>query len=620
MEINEQTRANNESGVEMKKRCLQAALFALLGWLAATPAAAWWNDDWGSRKRITVDTSATGIDLAQPLTDFPVLLRLHSGNFGYFLELAEQGNDLRFIDAEGNPLSFHVEKLDLINEMAFVWVRLPKLAANDPNQSFWMYYGNPEAASASDPAATYDTSQALVYHFGDAPGQDATAYHNNASEFNATPEPGGLIGSAARFSGEQFVRIGASPSLALNPEKGWTFSAWVKAEATQSEESIMEASDGRASLRLIVGPQGISYRYRDNNGGERVAQSQPMTPDTWHHLALVATGDYVSLFLDGREVTQEEGGISAMTPAVTLGTDAENRFFSGLLDEVEITNVARDDSWIRAQYATQGPDSVAIGYGGDETQDSGGGESFFPIILQSVSTDGWVIIGILGVMLAIALMVMISKAMVVVKVKRDNREFLEKFRALDGDHADSLDREESEEEQEFADSDLLTALFSDDYPYKHSTLYRIYHAGIQEIRRRLRRSANELTPEALAVVRVHLDATLTREVQRLSSQMVLLTIAISGGPFLGLLGTVIGVMITFAAIAATGDVNISAIAPGVSAALMTTVAGLAVAIPALFGYNYLATQIREIVADMRIFVDEFIHKVAEQSTNGKTED
>jgi biopolymer transport protein ExbB len=93
--------------------------------------------------------------------------------------------------------------------------------------------------------------------------------------------------------------------------------------------------------------------------------------------------------------------------------------------------------------------------------------------------------------------------------------------------------------------------------------------------------------------------------------MVLLTIAISGGPFLGLLGTVVGVMITFAAIAATGDVNINAIAPGIAAALVATVAGLAVAIPALFGYNYLASSIKTIVSDMHVFVDEFISKTAE---------
>ena len=93
--------------------------------------------------------------------------------------------------------------------------------------------------------------------------------------------------------------------------------------------------------------------------------------------------------------------------------------------------------------------------------------------------------------------------------------------------------------------------------------------------------------------------------------MVLLTIAISGGPFLGLLGTVVGVMITFAAIAASGDVNINAIAPGIAAALVATVAGLAVAIPSLFGYNYLGSQIKEIIADMHVFVDEFITRVAE---------
>jgi biopolymer transport protein ExbB len=98
---------------------------------------------------------------------------------------------------------------------------------------------------------------------------------------------------------------------------------------------------------------------------------------------------------------------------------------------------------------------------------------------------------------------------------------------------------------------------------------------------------------------------------RLNKQMVLLTIAISGGPFLGLLGTVVGVMITFAAIAAAGDVNVNSIAPGIAAALVATVAGLAVAIPALFGYNYLASRIKNITTDMQVFVDELVTKLAE---------
>jgi biopolymer transport protein ExbB len=125
------------------------------------------------------------------------------------------------------------------------------------------------------------------------------------------------------------------------------------------------------------------------------------------------------------------------------------------------------------------------------------------------------------------------------------------------------------------------------------------------------RAVKTLTPQAIEAIRATMDATLVRMTQKLQAQMVLLTIAISGGPFLGLLGTVVGVMITFAAIAASGDVNVNAIAPGIAAALVATVAGLGVAIPALFGYNYLISRIKDLTNDMQVFIDEFVTKMAE---------
>jgi len=159
---------------------------------------------------------------------------------------------------------------------------------------------------------------------------------------------------------------------------------------------------------------------------------------------------------------------------------------------------------------------------------------------------------------------------------------------------------------------VASMLFGKHDHFQNASLYRIYHAGIQEVKKRVgERAKAELSPQALNAIRATLDGTLVRENQKLNSLMVLLTIAISGGPFLGLLGTVVGVMITFAAIAATGDVNVAAIAPGIAAALVATVAGLAVAIPALFGYNYLGSRIKSIGADMHVFVDEYIAKIAE---------
>jgi biopolymer transport protein ExbB/TolQ len=93
---------------------------------------------------------------------------------------------------------------------------------------------------------------------------------------------------------------------------------------------------------------------------------------------------------------------------------------------------------------------------------------------------------------------------------------------------------------------------------------------------------------------------------------------VSGAPFLGLLGTVWGVMDTFTGVAEAGSANLTAMAPGVSGALITTVTALCVAIPAMFGYNFLVTSIRGMIVEMDNFAAElaskFEHKYVEHGT------
>jgi biopolymer transport protein ExbB len=188
--------------------------------------------------------------------------------------------------------------------------------------------------------------------------------------------------------------------------------------------------------------------------------------------------------------------------------------------------------------------------------------------------------------------VMVSKTLLVNRTDRANRSFLRRFRE--------------------AKDDLLTVAAEGDVELQRSNLQRLYQAGVRELAKRdgaMREGG--LSGASIDAVKAAVDADMVRETHRLNERIVLLTIAISGGPFLGLLGTVVGVMITFAAIAAAGDVNVNAIAPGIAAALLATVAGLAVAIPALFGYNWLAARIKNITSDMQIFADEFIARVAE---------
>src|SRR3546814_3092571 len=92
-------------------------------------------------------------------------------------------------------------------------------------------------------------------------------------------------------------------------------------------------------------------------------------------------------------------------------------------------------------------------------------------------------------------------------------------------------------------------------------LYRIYETGMDELdQRRQTLGGGPLSAETIEAMRAGLDAQQVEENEKMDRFMVLLTIAISGGPFIGLLGTVLGVMIVFGAVAAAGDVNVNAIA------------------------------------------------------------
>jgi biopolymer transport protein ExbB len=107
-----------------------------------------------------------------------------------------------------------------------------------------------------------------------------------------------------------------------------------------------------------------------------------------------------------------------------------------------------------------------------------------------------------------------------------------------------------------------------------------------------------------------------QESRRLASGTLILNIAVTGSPFMGLLGTVWGVMNTFARLAESSEANLAAIAPGVASALACTLAGLLVAIPALFAYSYLTGRIRDLNADTKMFIDEFVFKLEKGKASG----
>jgi biopolymer transport protein TolQ len=145
-------------------------------------------------------------------------------------------------------------------------------------------------------------------------------------------------------------------------------------------------------------------------------------------------------------------------------------------------------------------------------------------------------------------------------------------------------------------------------------LFMVYKAGSVELDARLKNPDGNgrkkyVSLKGMEHVKRSLENTVAQESLKLESGLILLAIAVSGAPFLGLLGTVWGVMDTFGGIAQSGSASMAAMAPGVAAALITTVAGLLVAIPSMFGYNWLVHNLRVLTVELDNFAQDLVSKM-----------
>jgi len=579
---------------------------------ASLAEAKWWDGQWSIRKKITVDLSPQTTGIKDALGSAVFLVRLHDGNF-QFSAAKEDGSDIRFIAADDKtPLTFHLERYDPLLAEAFAWVKVPDLKAGAEN-GFWLYYGNSgsKAVRVDDSKGTYDPDTVLVYHFAEhsQPAADSSGSGNTAQNAG-TPVDGSLIGGGIRLDGHSPITIPGSPSLAWPAGASFSWSAWVKATALAPNSIIFSRSEGGNAF-LIGLNNGVPFV---SVNGNLSTPGAAIPVNEWHQLAVTAAGTVIQLYVDGEVSGSLTAAVPALSgPALIDGEATSGSGFVGEMDELEIAKAPRAPAAIKLAAINQGSgDKTAklLTFAQDEQTGSWLTSGYIGIILKSLTADGWVVIGLLMIMAAISWLVMINKASYLSAIRKGNELFLKEWRHVAADLTvlDHADAESMKTMGGRIDPENQRAMHK-------APLFRIYHIGSGELQSRLvadrEGRTKGLSVRSIQAIRATLDGGLVRETQKLNSLMVLLTIAISGGPFLGLLGTVIGVMITFAAIAAQGDVNVNAIAPGIAAALAATVAGLAVAIPSLFGYNYLLSRVKDTTSDMHVFIDEFVTRMAE---------
>lgn len=569
------------------------SLLICLGFVLPATAQAWWQDDWHYRKQIAVDTTPQGAAINQSLGRTALLVRLHTGSFT-FDGVKEDGSDLRFVAADDKTVLNHqIESFDALMGMALIWVDVPNVEGGQ-RQDIWMYYGNQKAPATGNGQLTFDPNYTALYHFDGAtgtPAKDTTAYGNTAQSATGAAIDG-VVGRALQFSGQPLL-LPASPSLQHNAGSAFTFSAWLRLDQANGEQLILARREGANSL-LVGANQGVPFVEID---GQRAVATQALNPGQWQHVALTAEGAKVTLFINGREAATLAQAMPAFNSVMAIGADLhEGPFqpFVGAIDELRLSKVSRPAALLLADATSQGAESKLVAYGVDEEQ-SGFGFGSLGFLLNAVPIDAWVIIAVLVLMMFQSWIIMLRKNRSLSRVSAANEDFRVQFAKV-GTRLEM-----------FADDAQLAQRL------QHSSLWRLYLVAVKEIRTRREQGADTSSVSAATIeaIRCSMDGVRTRENQQLSSKLSTLSNAIAGGPYIGLLGTVLGIMVVFLGTAMAGDVNINAIAPGMAAALLATATGLFVAIPALFGYNRLITRNKEVSADMRVFVDEFITRLAE---------
>jgi biopolymer transport protein TolQ len=210
-------------------------------------------------------------------------------------------------------------------------------------------------------------------------------------------------------------------------------------------------------------------------------------------------------------------------------------------------------------------------------------------IWYNATLEGKIIIGLLMVFSIFAWSVMASKAMQMRRATRMNEYF----------------------NDEFQKQKTVLAIAERNVDVEGCPNYSVYKTGAIEVQARLAASKKpgEVSLKSMEHIKRVLERAVSQEALKLESGLILLAIAVSGAPFLGLLGTVWGVMSAFSYVAMKGNADLATMAPGVSAALITTVAGLLVAIPSMFGYNWLVHHLRVLTVELDNFAQDFVSRI-----------
>ena len=354
----------------MKKPSLIYIFLAVIaGPLVPVVPVAWGQyPEWAQRGSYHLLTTAEGADLPEGvvLQGFPVLLRLAADGFP-FGEADPQGADLR-VSAGGEPLAYQIEEWDAAAGRASLWVRVPQICGQ-ARQELTLHWGKPGATSESNGAAVFHASNgyASVLHLDESLRDEVgTLRPVNAGSRGAA----GQVGRGRRFAEGQGM-VGGEHSKGYPWGDGaFTSEAWFRSETAGSAIFAWgryatrlngPTGDGNEVDLMIGSPPRLSWA---SDGPAGAATEEDLTLGEWHHGAATYAEGRSCLYVDGRLVgsRQHPKAMSLMDDVyLYIGGMRGSYQYTGDIDEVRVSRVARSAEWMKLQYENQRAQQTLVG-------------------------------------------------------------------------------------------------------------------------------------------------------------------------------------------------------------------------------------------------------------------
>lgn len=330
----------------------------------------WYDCAWHYRKNITIDKKY----VVGSLTGFPILISFTSDSDLAAHALAS-GDDILFTDYGGtNKIPHEIESYTSGTGALIAWVQVPSLLSS-ANTTIYMYYGNPSASNQQNPQAVWDSYYRAVWHLkelgvgGAGEFRDSTSNGNNGQGGQAGASPPmrvtGEIGYGQSFASanNSFIQVPDSSSLQISGPitiEAWIYgTSWL--DSTLGNKTIVGRQSGTTTgnaykMAVISNAGASSSPYGWWTTGSVTGST--VTTGSWYHMAL-ACNSSAYLYRNGIEVATAAYTITIDSNRVIIGGEETgagstvNQLFDGTIDEVRISNKAREDNWIATEYNNQ---------------------------------------------------------------------------------------------------------------------------------------------------------------------------------------------------------------------------------------------------------------------------